>query len=180
MTAVRPLLMMVTGLQGTGKSTLAEEGATVLGALVLAHDWAMSGLRAYPPLEEALDLMGPSARRDVGWSILCALARAQLRHGRSVVLDGMAGETDVARCRAVAGDEGVRFALVLTECADPGVHRSRIEGRQRGIPDWYEVDWDHVLRSRARWVPPSGADLVLAATEPLDVNRARLSDLLGS
>ena len=46
----QPMLVLVTGLQGTGKSTVAELVADLLGAPVLAHDWAMSGLRPFPEI----------------------------------------------------------------------------------------------------------------------------------
>ena len=88
-----PLLVLVTGLPGTGKSTMADVAAVAFGAPVLGHDWAMSGLRPYPELQTALDAMGLRGHRGVGWSILSALARSQLRHGRPVVLDGVARAT---------------------------------------------------------------------------------------
>jgi predicted kinase len=173
-------LVVVTGLQGTGKSTIADAGAVLLGAPVLSHDWAMSALRPYPPVEDALDHLGPFGRRDVGWSILCSLARSQLRRGISVVLDGMAGAPDIDRCRQVASEEGAGFVVILTECADTTIHRSRIEGRQRDIPNWYELGRDHVQRSRARWQPPGDADLTLSAMDSLESNRDRLAGLLGA
>jgi hypothetical protein len=40
-------------------------------------------------------------------------------------------------------------------CSDQAVHRSRIEGRVRGIPGWHEVGWDHVERMRAETSSPS-------------------------
>ena len=83
------LLVLITGLPGTGKSTMAEIAARELGAALLGHDWAMSGLRPYREIQGALDAMDPPGHRDVGWSILWALARAQLRMGSSVVLDGV-------------------------------------------------------------------------------------------
>ena len=95
----RPTLVLVTGLPGTGKSTVAEATAEVFGAAVLGHDWAMSGLRPYQELQDALDAMEPSGHRVVGWSILYALAAAQLRAGRSVVLDGVARRSEIAACR---------------------------------------------------------------------------------
>ena len=96
------LLVLVTGLPGTGKSTMSEVAAEALCAPVLAHDWAMSGLRPYPELQRALDDMDPPGHRAVGWSLLWALARAQLRRGSSVVLDGVAREPEVTATRRVA------------------------------------------------------------------------------
>jgi hypothetical protein len=142
--------VLITGLQGTGKSTVADEAAELLGASVLAHDWAMSGLRPFGALQGALDSMTPLGHQPVGWSILCALARAQLLRSSSVVLDGVAREPAIELCRHVADDEAARFLLVLTERDDLEIHQMRIEARERSIPDWYELDWDHVQRSRAR------------------------------
>jgi predicted kinase len=173
-----PTLLLITGLPGTGKSTVADQAADLLGAPVLAHDWAMSGLRPYQELQQALDSMMPAGHQPVGWSILLALARAQIRRGSSVVLDGVARPVAIDRCRTVAAEEGALFLLVLTECADLSIHRSRIEGRQRSIPDWYELDWDHVHRSQSRWDRPESADLILQATEKVTENRELLARLL--
>ena len=169
--------MLVTGLQGTGKSTVADAAGAHLGAAALAHDWAMSGLRPYPELQRALDATD-LGHRYVGWSILSALARSELRRGRDVVLDGVARSPEIARCRDLAAEEGARFVLVVTECPDATVHRSRVAGRQRAIPDWYELDWDHVQRARDTWVPISDPDLVLDATSPVSQNLDLLRSLL--
>jgi predicted kinase len=168
----------VTGLPGTGKSTTADVAAAELGAAVLAHDWAMSGLRPHPELQEALDAMGLRGHRGVGWSILCALARSELRRGRSVVLDGVARAPELARTRALAREEGATSLVVMTQCADAGVHQGRVVGRRRGIPDWYELDWDHVARARGEWVPLDDVDLVLDAETPAAENAAALRDVL--
>ncbi len=86
----RPLLVLVTGVPGTGKSTVAEQAAARLGCTVLGHDWVMSGLRPYAELQRALDGMRPPGHGVVGWSVLSALARSEIRQCASVVLDGVA------------------------------------------------------------------------------------------
>jgi hypothetical protein len=169
---------LVTGLPGTGKSTIADVAAEALGAPVLAHDWAMSGLRPYPELQAALDGMDPPGHRAVGWSILRALAREQLRRHSSVVLDGVARKPEIDLCHELAHQEHAHMLLVLTKCSDIDVHRSRVEGRKRLIPNWYELDWHRVSRARSGWEPLEGVDLVLEAMEPPDENAARLRALL--
>lgn len=178
--AAKPILVLITGLQGTGKSTFAEQAAELLGASVLAHDWAMSGLRPFRAVQRALDSMTPPGHQPVGWSILCALARAQIRRGSSVVLDGVARGPAIELCRQVAGEEGARFLLVLTECDDLEIHHLRIEARERSIPDWYELDWDHVQQSHAQWERPERVDIVLQTTHSPEENRERLARLLQS
>ena len=172
-----PLLVLVTGLQGTGKSTVADAAGTHLGAVVLAHDWAMSGLRPYPELQRALDDID-AGHRQVGWSILAALARSELRRGRDVVFDGVARAPEIARCRDLAAEEQARLVVVVTECPDATLHRGRVEGRRRGIPGWYELDWDHVRHARDTWVPIAEPDLVLDARTPVAENLDRLGALL--
>jgi predicted kinase len=171
-------LIVVTGLPGTGKSTAAHWIAESSNAPVLGHDWAMSGLRPFPAMQDALDSMQPPGHAAVGWSILRALARSQLREGRSVVLDGVARAAEVALCRQIADAEGARCIVILTECADAELHRHRVEGRQRAIPDWYELDWDHVQRSRANWTAPSPVDLTLEATDSPETNRRKVCRLV--
>jgi predicted kinase len=183
-TAVRhhpspPLLVVVTGVQGTGKSTVAEASATMLGAALLAHDWAMSALRPYPEVQAALDAMEPSGHRVVGWSILDTLARAQLRRGCSVVLDGVARTPEIERCRASAAYLEARLVVIMTHCSDLEVHRSRVEGRQRAIPNWYELDWEHVLATRVGWEPPGDIDLCLDATDRWEEHVVRLQQVFG-
>jgi hypothetical protein len=85
---------------------------------------------------------------------------------------------EISLCRELAGDEGTGFVLVMTQCTDLDLHRSRITDRQRQIPNWYELDWDHVQRARAAWETPKGLDLTLDAGTPLADNAARLRTLL--
>ena len=173
-----PALVLVTGLPGTGKSTVAEHAAACLGTAVLGHDWAMSGLRPYAELEGAMERMGPAGHRMVGWSVLGALARSQLRRRTSVVLDGVARRPETGRLRELARSEEAELVTILTECSDPVVHRSRLEGRRRGIPGWYEVEWAEVERARATWEPDLRADLHLDASEPLEHNLRALRTFL--
>jgi predicted kinase len=174
------ILVLVTGLQATGKSTMAEVAGETLGAPVLGHDWVMSGLRPYPELQRALNAMDPPGHRAVGWSLLWALARSQLRRGSSVVLDGVARDPEVVGTRLVAAEEGAATLLVMTTCADVDLHRSRVEGRSRRIPNWYELDWEHVAKARASWATPDDVDIALEAGEPVARNAQRLQEAISN
>jgi hypothetical protein len=169
-----PLLIVVTGLPGTGKSTVAEAIARMLHGSTISHDWVMSGLRPYQDIQGVLDQMTPSGHRVVGWSILTALARAQLRQGQVVVLDGVARAEEIAKCKELALSEAARMSLVATKCSDRALHERRIEGRQRQIPSWYELTWGRVERSIATWEEPVNADLVLDAANDWADNLSQL------
>lgn len=176
----QPVLVVVTGLQGTGKSTIARVAADHLGVAVLSHDWAMSGLRPYPEVQATLDNMDPPGHGAVGWSLLIALARSQLRAGKSVVLDGMARAPEMDLLRRMADDEHAALVAIMTECSDPDLHRTRVEGRNRGIPNWYELDWSHVEKSRANWDASLPVDLRLDTAPQLEQMKNQIRGLLAN
>jgi predicted kinase len=160
-------LVVITGPPGTGKSTLAEAVARQLGTAVLGWDWAMAGMTWCEPVQAALRSLEVESYRRVGWSILANLAEAQLRQGRSVVLDGVARQAEVEALRAVADRTASTLRIVLTSCTDRERHRRRVEGRQRDIPGWHELEWAGVERTLAGWTPPDAPDLVVdTAAEP--------------
>lgn len=145
---------------------------------VLGHDWVMSGLRPYSALQGAMSAMDPPGHGAVGWSILCALARAELRRNRSVVLDGVARTKELELCGEVSRQEGAELVVILVQCPDLDIHRSRIENRDRAIPGWYELTWDDVQRSRGRWSPPDRVDLSLESAHSRATNRGLVADVL--
>src|SRR6202034_734448 len=126
----------------------------------------------------ALDEMNPPGHGPVGWSILLSLARAQLRRDRPVVLDGVARVPEIELIRKGAAEERARPVVIVTQCVDVHVHRSRIERRDRGIPSWYELDWPHVQRARDGWTPLEDVQVTVEATEPLTANLDRLGMVL--
>jgi len=167
-------VVLVTGLPGTGKTTLAERVAPALGAPVLGWDWAMAALTPYAPVWAAARGLHHADYAALGWAMVRQAAEAQVRRGMAAVLDGLAGDGEVARVRALAAGHGARATVVLTTCDDEEAHRRRLDGRQRGIPGWHELTWEGVLATKGRWVPPTDVDLVAPATAAVDANVARI------
>ena len=167
--ASSPLLVVCTGPPGTGKSTIANEVAVRLGATVLGWDWAMGALTWCEPVQDALASLDRVAHRRVGWSLLWNLAEEQLRVGRSVVLDGVARAGKVSESRALAQRLGACCVVVLTSCADRERLRRRVEGRDRAIPGWHELTWEHVEDFLGRWEPPDDADIGIDTSVDPDV-----------
>ena len=94
------------------------------------------------------------------------------------MLDLVARAPVRAEGEALAERYGARWAVIECTCADPDLHRSRVEGRRRGIPGWYELTWEHVAGSRRHYEPLAGPKLVLDAADPIEANHARVRDYL--
>ena len=172
------VLVLVTGLQGTGKSTIAARCADLLDAPVLAWDWVMASLTPFERVQETLEALHRQTYRAVGWAVMWQLSRAQLQRSMSVVLDGLARSDEVTTTRALAREHGAECLVVLTTCDDPELHRSRVEGRTRGIPGWYELIWDHVAETRRTWTPPADVDVVLDCGQSIEHNVTVLQTLV--
>jgi predicted kinase len=158
-----PTLVLVTGAPAAGKSTLAEAIADQLrGCTVVGWDWVMGALAQYPAVQAAVRGLNRQEYRRLGWSLMWSVAEEQLRYGRSVVLDGVARETEIGATRALASRiPPTRCLVVALECSNDERARARIEGRRRDIPGWHELSWEDVDRSRRGWATPESADRVI-------------------
>jgi predicted kinase len=170
-------LVLVSGWTGAGKSTIANAIATDLRCAVGSFDWLMSGLRSIDEVWKVVEL--PVERqRAVGWSLLTRLAEQELRHGRDLVLDLVARESPRGEWRALAERHGACFSVVECVCSDAEVHRSRVDGRIRDIPGWYELTWENVERGRSSYEPLREPKLVVDAVDDLDENLERVRHYL--
>ena len=161
--------VLVTGWTGAGKSTIANEIATRLGCTVASFDWLMSGLRAFPDLWSVVELPA-EMQRTVGWTLQRRVAEQELRRGASVVFDLVAREQPREDWLSLAESYGAAFTVVECICSDRQLHRERVDGRSRSIPDWYELSWDRVSRGRDAYVPLAEPKLIVDAVDPLDRN----------
>jgi aminoglycoside phosphotransferase family enzyme/predicted kinase len=127
-------LILVGGLPGTGKSTLAGHLADRLGAVLLGSDRLRKEMAGIPPEEPAAAAYRRGIYRpewtDRTYATLVARADQLLQRGESVVLD--ASWTSAAHrglARAVA--TRTRSTLVAVRCeADPAVARDRLRLRR--------------------------------------------------
>lgn len=151
-----PLAILVAGVPGAGKTTLAEGLAKHLRAPVFSMDWQLGALTPFGLLtDENLEPLAELA-------VIAPLAR-QLQLGLDVILD-VTGHQAAARrqYRRVAESLGARLLGVECVCSNTLAHRARVAGRDRGIPGWHPtVPWGHVLRMKGLWEPWTEPHLVL-------------------
>ena len=128
-----PFLVVMTGLSGTGKSTVARSLAQATGAALYATDAVRKQLAGVIGAAAADWDAGiySSAWTDRTYARLEELARESLRAGRPVILDGTFLDSDRRRAAAAIGAEvGVPVFLVETVC-DEAIVAARLDARSR-------------------------------------------------
>ena len=169
---MKPKLVVLTGLPGTGKSAIAEAVAGHLRAPVFAKD------RLEAPLLRS-GAVRPEQLGSLGYELLTTLADRQLALGQSAVLDSVASTASIRSAwRELADRHRAAWYVIECVCSDPNVHRQRLDGRARGIPDWPELDWSEVERVRGYYAPWDEPRLTLDAMALLGDNIVRAVDYI--
>ena len=167
-----PLAIVVGGLSGTGKSTLARAIAERLGARLLRTDslrQQMFGDGQTPPFQENA-LYGQEARESV-YTRLIEQAAGDLQAGISVVLDGTFGlSTAIQHVQTLTTRWGYRVAGI--ECTCPShVARARIAYRlaKGNDPSQARPETHDLQQSQWQPWPPSLAQLRIDTQEPVSL-----------
>jgi predicted kinase len=176
----RPRLILVGGLPGSGKSTIADALAGRIGADCIASDILRKGLAGADPGERLTAEVGAgfygAGMTGLTYRELLVQAERQLRGGRSVVLDASFGRA-VDRRRAAALARDVGGVLVAVECRCPvKVARQRLA--TRALPGYTgpsDAGWD-VYRSMRRTFAPWPEAVPVTTTEPLEHCLAKIAE----
>jgi len=161
-----PIVVAMTGLPATGKSTIAVAVAKRLEIPVLSAD----------PLEAALHRVGVT--RELGsdravYEVLQTLVETQLALEQSAIVDAVNQFEHLRRMwREVAERCGGVAVTIECVCSSDAIHERRLAERNRSIRGFlYEPSWPDVLERIGRYESALEPDLVLDCTKGLDENR---------
>jgi predicted kinase len=160
------MLIVFSGLPGTGKTALAEFTGRTCGLPVFSVAWVIGALSPF-------GLLDRETRGPVAYSVLTMLARRQLDLGQGAILDGMCGRESVREeWRRLADGYESRFLPIECVCSDAELHRRRIEARDEDIPGWPDPGWEHVQEMTARYETWSTPRLMIDCVNKLGENQA--------
>jgi predicted kinase len=167
------MLIVIAGLPGAGKSTVADDLGRALGCAVLGVDQA----------EAAMWRAGVSTSQPThhaAYLVVDALAAEQLALGHDVIIDAVNGpEAARAQWRNLARRCGAELKFIEVQCSDEDTHQRRLADRRRRIEGFPEPTWEGVLQRKASFPPWADARLTIDAVNPRPANLQTVLDYLG-
>jgi predicted kinase len=162
--SVLAMLIVMSGLPGAGKSSMAQELGRLLPAPVLSVD----------PVEAAMWRAGIDRDQPTGlaaYIVVEALASDALALGQMVVVDAVNDALEAReQWRGLARRWSVALHYIEVTCSDQLLHRRRLEGRQRDIEGFVEPTWASVEARRANFDAWCEDRLILDSSAPLTGN----------
>ena len=159
-------IIVVAGLPGVGKSTLAEGLAQRLQIPIFSVD----------PIESAILRSGLARSFETGLAAYLAaetLAAEHLALGQSVIIDAVSPVNEAREMwRGLVRRYQARLKII--ECVlDEATHRRRVEARVRRLPHFPELTWDEVEARRNEYLPWQDARLIVDTQQDEQANLKR-------
>ena len=164
----QPLLILISGLPGTGKSTLAESLAQRIGAVALSRDQARQAIGGpLAVLDRGFTRLPGRYRRGLQEAANRRLEKAvadELVAGRSVIVEVVADRDIRRRLHELTQDHGAAIRSIEVTCSDPAELARRLKGRPC---DWNQL----VARMSKSYEPPPSAFVVDSCMTPDEMVR---------
>ena len=165
------MLIVLSGLPGTGKSAIADGVGRALHAPVLSAD----------PIESAILEAGITRSFETGlaaYVVARAVVDRNLADGLDTVIDAV-NSVEPARdlWRALARTHDANLRIIECVVTDPAIQKARLAGRDRGLA-LLEPAWEDVERRRTEWTAWPEPHLTLDALAPIEVNLATALDYI--
>jgi predicted kinase len=165
-----PMLIIIGGLPGVGKTAIARELARQIGAVHLRIDSIEQAMLAAGVVSQPLD--------DAGYRVAYAVAADNLRIGRTVIADCV---NPIQATRdawiAVARRAAVDALEIEVQCSDAREHRRRVETRIADIPGLRLPTWEQVV-SREYHPSPREHLVIETSGRTVEQNVSLLRELL--
>jgi predicted kinase len=162
----KPVLIVMSGLPGSGKSTIAERIAAQLQIPIFSVD----------PIEAAMLEAGMQQGFETGlaaYLVAATLASEHLKLGISVVIDAVNAEEEGKNTwRELGRTYGLDLIVLEVVVSDQALHRRRIQARVRGLHGFSEITWEQVEARRKKLTPWKEPTLLLDSATDLDANVA--------
>ena len=136
------MLVVISGLPGTGKTTLSREVARAVGGEHVRVDALEAGL-----VETGVVGAGPAAAPvgTAGYAMAHVLARHGLRSARHVVVDAVPVREARQGWRRLSEEEGIPLLEVALVCSDAAEHQRRVATRSADLPEHRVPTWEQVV-----------------------------------
>lgn len=155
-------LIMVTGLQGTGKSTIAKHLARELKYPIFVKDH-FETILFNDNLTDGTSISS--------YHIIMDTAVLQLSLDISCILDAVFPLNGFRqRVRDIAEQHQAKLKIIHTHCSDEQLHRKRLDSRESLVP-WNRITWDDMLYTKSIYEVWSLQEaLFLDTVNPLETN----------
>lgn len=158
------MLIVVAGLPGAGKSTLALDLGRALSCAVLGVDQAEAAM-----WRAGVSPSGPT--HHAAYLVVGALAAEQLALGQHVIVDAVSGPEEArAQWRALADELHADLRFIVVECSDDDIYQHRLAHRVRHIEGFPEPTWEGVVKRRAAFPPWTDARLTIDSVNSREAN----------